>query len=337
MHEIPPIITERVDDIPLLLQPMQRRGLPRLFDDHFPPHGNWTGLSLGWVSPSWLSSIVARGDHRMVHVEPWGAKRLGRLGATTGQAVPPVDGTDARLESVLRRWRDDERWSAFAAALHQHTVRGYALSTARVQVERTRASASATGTEGGLLPCGHSKEYRPDLPQVNVRQAVLEPLGMPLATAVVAGERAADPLSLPGSKRGQARLGRHGLFYGGDGTMASRATRACMAASGDFSLGPRPQGHRTEGECDAALAAVGCGAQPLTPVVRAHPPGEPELSAEGDAYGVAMSQKRDDQMHNWTARRWVVRSVRPAHAASIRNTVRPGNAGQLGLEDARPS
>ena len=30
MHEIPNIITERVDDIPLLLEQMQRMGLPTL-------------------------------------------------------------------------------------------------------------------------------------------------------------------------------------------------------------------------------------------------------------------------------------------------------------------
>src|ERR671931_2506000 len=74
MHETPTIITERVDDIPLLEQ-MQRMGLPTLLDNHFPTHGNWRGLSLGWVSTIWLSSILSRGDHRLVHVEPWVAQR----------------------------------------------------------------------------------------------------------------------------------------------------------------------------------------------------------------------------------------------------------------------
>src|SRR2546426_7939574 len=85
MNEIPNIITERVDDIPLLIEQMQRMGLPTLLDNHFPTHGNWTGLSLGWVSTIWLSSMLSRGDHRMVHVEPWVAKRLWTLGFTTGQ------------------------------------------------------------------------------------------------------------------------------------------------------------------------------------------------------------------------------------------------------------
>ena len=47
MHEIPSIITERVDDILLLLEQRQWMHLPALIDQHFPAHGNWQGLSLG--------------------------------------------------------------------------------------------------------------------------------------------------------------------------------------------------------------------------------------------------------------------------------------------------
>src|ERR1700757_5359766 len=296
MNEISNIITERVDDIPLLIAQMQRMSLPTLFDTHFPPHGNWTGLSLGWVSTIWLSSILSRGDHRMVHVEPWVAKRLWTLGVTTGQAVTRVDFTDDRLEIVLRRLSHDERWGAFEAALNQPTVRVYALSTERVHVDSTSANAYATVRDGGLFQFGHSKDYRPDLPQVKVMQAVLDPLGMPLATDVVSGERADDPLYMPCIERVQASLGRHGLLYVGDCKMASRDTRARIAAPGDFYLCPLPQVQLAEGEFDAALEAVGCGAQPLTPVVRANPQGEPELIAEGYEYCVAMSQKMDDQI-----------------------------------------
>ena len=80
MNDIRNSITERVDDIPLLLEQMQRMGLPTLLDDHFPTHGNWQGLSLGWVTTMWLSSILSRGDHRLVHVAPWVATGCGRFG-----------------------------------------------------------------------------------------------------------------------------------------------------------------------------------------------------------------------------------------------------------------
>src|SRR2546428_10185198 len=106
MNEIPTIITERIDDIPLLLEQMQR-----------------TGLSLGWVSPIWLSAILSRGDHRRGHVEPWVATRLWTLGVTPGQAVTRVDLTDDRRAVVRRRLRHAERASAFASSLHPHTVR----------------------------------------------------------------------------------------------------------------------------------------------------------------------------------------------------------------------
>jgi len=315
MHETPTIITERVDDIPLLLEQMQRMGLPTLLDNHFPTHGNWTGLSLGWVSTIWLSSILSRGDHRLVHVEPWVATRLWTLGVTTGQAVMRVDFTDDRLEIVLRHLSDDTRWAAFESALNQHTVRVYDLATARVHVDSTSASVYATVSEGGLFQLGHSKDNRPDLPQVKVMQAVLDPLGMPLATDVVSGERADDPLYIPCIERVQASLGRHGLLYVGDCKMASRETRARIVAAGDYYLCPLPQVQLAAGEFEAALEAVWNGAHALRPVVREGPTGKPELIAEGYESPVAMSQTVDGKMESWTERRLIVRSVRQAQAA----------------------
>src|SRR5918999_242483 len=217
MNDIQNIISERVDDIPLLLEHMQRMELPTLIDTHFPAHGNWYGLSLGWVSTIWLSSILSRADHRLVHVEPWVANRLFTLQTVTGQAVDRLDFTDDRLESVLRHLSDDTRWAQFESRLNQHTVRVYDLSTERIHVDSTTASAYARVSSEGLFQFGHSKDYRSDLPQVKVMQAVLDPLGMPLATGVVSGERADDPLYVPCLERGGMRLGRGGPFYFGGG------------------------------------------------------------------------------------------------------------------------
>src|SRR6266851_5161117 len=274
MNEIPIIITERVDDIPLLLEQMQRMGLPALLDHHFPPHGNWQGLSLGWVTTIWLSSILSRGDHRLVHVEPWVAKRLWTLRATTGQAVERLDFTDDRLEIVLRSLHDDTRWAAFEAALNQHTVRVYELPTDRVHVDSTSASAYATVSEEGLFQFGHSKDHRPDLPQVKVMQAVLDPLGMPLATDVVSGERADDPLYVPCIERVRASLGRTGLLYVGDCKLASRDTRAWIAGQGDYYLCPLPQVQLAEREWAEAFEALERGEVVLSPVFRASDDGK---------------------------------------------------------------
>src|SRR2546428_8011353 len=274
MHELPTMITERIDDIPLLLEPRQRRGLPTLFDTHFPTHGTGTGLSLGWVSPIWLSAILSRGDHRLVHVEPWGATRLFTLQTVTGQDVERLDFTDDRLESVLRHLRDDNRWGQFESRLHQHTVRVYDLRTERMHVDSTTASAYARVSPEGLLQFGHSKDYRPDLPQGKVMQAVLDPLGMPLATDVVSGERADAPLYVPCIARVQKSLGRSGLLFVGDCKMAAHATRAFIALSGDYYLGPLPQGQLAEGELAVALERVWSGDQALISVLRAQEQGD---------------------------------------------------------------
>jgi len=140
---------------------------------------------------------------------------------------------------------------------------------------------------------------------------------------VVSGERADDPLYMPGIERVQASMGRHGRLDVGDCKMASHDTRARIAAAGDVSLCPLPQVPRNEGECDAALEAVRQGAQVLSSVVREGPQGQPEVIAEGEEYPVAMRRKGAGQEESWTERRLVVRSVRqaPAAEAALRTRV----------------
>ena len=315
MNDIQNIITERVDDIPLLLEHMQRMELPMLIDNHFPAHGNWYGLSLGWVSTIWLSSILSRGAHRLAHVEPWVANRLFTLQTVTGQDVERLDFTDDRLEIALRRLSDDARWAQFENSLNQHTVRVYDLSTERIHVDSTTASAYTSVSEAGLFQFGHSKDDRPDLPQVKVMQAVLAPLGLPLATDVVSGERADDPLYVPCIARVQHSLGRCGLWFVGDGKMAAHATRACIALAGAYYFCPLPQVQQDEGELEEALARGGRGGQALTSVFRESAPGKPKLIAQGYEYGVPMRVEVEGQQREWTERRLVVRSVRQAEAA----------------------
>ena len=316
MNDIQNVTTERIDDIPLLLEQMKRMELPRLIDQYFPAHGNWYGLSLGWVSTIWLSSIVSRGDHRLSHIEPWVSNRLWTLKTTTEQDVERLDFTDDRLEIVLRHFSDDSRWAQFESRLNQHTVRVYDLSTERVHVDSTTASAYTSVSEEGLFQFGHSKDHRPDLPQVKVMQSVLDPLGMPLATDVVSGERADDPLYVPCIKRVQQSLGRSGLLFVGDCKMAARDTRAFIAGAGDYYLCPLPQAQLAEGELDEALARVWSGEQGLSAVWRAPEHGEPKLIAQGYEREVLMNVEVEGTRREWSERRLVVRSVRHAEAAA---------------------
>lgn len=319
MNEKSNIITERVDDIPLLFAQMERMGLAALLDTQFPTHGNWQGLGFGRVATIWFSSILSRGDHCLVHVEPWVAQRQLTLSHLTGEGVRAHECSDDRLEIVLRRLSDDQRWAAFEAALNPYLVRVYDLAMERVHVDSTRASAYTSISDEGLFQFGHSKDHRPDLPQVKIMQAVLDPLGMPLATDVVSGERADDPLYIPCIQQVQQSLGRNGLLVVGDCKMAAQDTRAIMALAGEYDLCPLPQVQLDEGELDEALERVYSGEQDLTEVFRKQDQGDPVLMAQGYEYNRPMSVSVKDTEYQWSERRLVVRSVR--HAESAQGTL----------------
>ena len=226
MAETLTIRSERVDDIPLLVAQLDRMGVQPLLDEHFPTHGNWVGLSLGWVTVVWLTHILSEADHRLNHVEPWAEQRLHTLRGCTGQRVDPLDLSDDRLAAVLEALSDDTRWQAFEGAWTQPLLRVYDLQPERVRLDTTTASGYWRVTEEGLLQCGHSKDHRPDLPQVKVMLSVLDPLGLPVATDVVPGQRADDPLYIPAIARVRESVGRCGLLYVGDGKMGALETRA---------------------------------------------------------------------------------------------------------------
>jgi len=115
-------------------------GVQPLLDSYFPTHGNWKGLSLGWVSTIWLAHILSLGDHRLNHVQGWAEKSLETLKGCTDQAVRALDFADDRLESVLDALSDDLRWQEFEAALNQRLIRVYDQNPQRVRMDSTSAS-----------------------------------------------------------------------------------------------------------------------------------------------------------------------------------------------------
>src|SRR3989441_11619585 len=62
------IITERVDDVALLIGQMITMGLPEALDRHIPRHWKQRGLRWGWTAVIWLAHSVTAGDHRKLAV-----------------------------------------------------------------------------------------------------------------------------------------------------------------------------------------------------------------------------------------------------------------------------
>jgi transposase len=211
MKEALNIETERIDDLPLLLAQMQRMNLAELLDKHFPTNGNREGLSLGWVSVIWLSHILSQADHRMNRVQEWASRRLETLQGC-GTSLTPQDFTDDRLADVLRYLSDDDQWQACEQELMGQLLRVYDMQAQRVRIDTTTASSYADVNDQGLLQLGHSKDHRPDLPQLKVVLASLDPWGMPLASEVLSGEHADDPVYLPIIARVRDGLQQSGLL-----------------------------------------------------------------------------------------------------------------------------
>jgi transposase len=329
------MITARVDDMPLLLAQLARMGVQPLLDEHFPTHGNWVGLSLGWVTVIWLTHILSEANHRLNHVEPWVEQRLHTLRSCTGQPVHPVDLRDDRLAGVLEVLSQDAPWHAFEGAFTQQWLRGYELQPERVRLDSTTASGYWRVTEDGRFQCGHRKDHRPDLPQVQVRRSVLDPLGWPVATDIVPGPRADDPLYLPAVTRVRESIGRWGLLYVGDGHMAALETRASLQAGGDFYGCPLAAIQRPPHVLADDLGPMASGQQPLTRITRLTATGTRQPRADGDERLEPLSAEVAGHLVAWTARRLVVRSrhLARAGATALRARLAKARAAVTALND----
>ena len=315
MNEPLTITTERVDDIALLLAQMQRMGITCLLDAHFPTHGNHQGLSLGMVTTIWLTHILSQADHRMNRVQPWAERRLETLRGCSDASLEVRDLADDRLANVLGHLSDDERWRAFEQDLTGHLVRVYDLHADCVRLDSTTASSYGAVSEDGLLQWGHSKDHRPDLPQLKVMLATLDPLGLPLATEVLSGERADDPLYLPAIARVRACLKTVGLLYVGDCKMAALDTRASIQAAGDYYLCPLSALQVPPERLAQQVATLRANSQPLLTVERTGADGQTHQIALGYEDSQTITAQLEGVSSTWTERRLLVRSQAAAVAA----------------------
>jgi transposase len=303
-------------DLPVLWATFQRLDLPATLDRHFPTPQNWKGpLTPGEVLAIWLLFVVSQGDHCLNHVEPWVADHQGTLSSLLGKAVLPTDAHDDRLADWLSRLGIGTSFAAVERDLNQQTIRVYQLPTDLVRIDTTTANSYADVlSKQGILQFGHSKDD-PDRPQVKIAAAILDPLGMPLATAVVPGNWADDPLYIPAIQSVRQSLGSGGRTYVGDCKMAALGTRAFVAAGGDFYLCPLAETQLSRAERHDLLQPVWAGTQPLQPVCRPGIAGQPdELVAEGFSVAVELTATVGEKEVCWTERRWLVRSVAYARA-----------------------
>src|SRR5262252_5378043 len=306
------IITERVDDVALLIGQMVKMGLPEVLDRHIPRHWRQRGLSWGWTAVIWLAYILTEGDHRKVSVETYLKGMQQTLRHLTAQVIEPLDLSDDRLSHLLTHLSKPAYWHQIERDLNERSIEIYDLSQDVIRCDATTVSGEHEVTAGGLLQFGHSKDD-PTRPQIKVMIGALDPVGMPLATDVLSGERADDGLYLPLIERIRTGLQTTGLLWVGDCKMSALDTRAYLARHHDWYLSPLPLTGATATAMDAWITAgvTKREAGELTRIWRTNDRGHEVLAAEGYEFERTCCTPVDDM--TWSERVLVVRS--PMHAA----------------------
>lgn len=258
-------VYERVDDIPLLLSLMIKMQLPYILDKHLGNHGHQKGLSNGWVSVLWLTYILSQGKHTKMHVQEWAMKRQYLLQELTGEQIRAEDFTDDSLGVILKRLSSEDIWHRIEAELWQSSLVIHQVPLKGVRLDSTTSYGYHKTSAEGVMQQGYSKDHRPDLAQLKLMLAVAEPSGVPIASDIVAGERADDPLYVPLIQRVRQILrGTQGLLYTGDSKMAAIATRANMVAHNDCYLTVLPHTGETAQQWEEWLDALIEGNQTAT-------------------------------------------------------------------------
>jgi len=233
------IMTERVDDVALLIGQMVKMGLPEVLDKHIPRHWKQRGISWGWTAVIWLAYILTEGDHRKVSVETYIKGMIHTLRQLTAQDIALLDFSDDRLGHLLKHLSKPRYWHKIERDLHARSIEVYDLSQDVIRCDATTVSGDHEVTEAGLLQFGQSKDD-PTRPQIKVMMGSLDPLGMPLATDVLSGERADDGLYIPLMARIRAGLNKTGLLFVGDCKMSALDSRTHVVGHHDYSLSPLP-------------------------------------------------------------------------------------------------
>jgi len=109
-----------------------------------------------------------------------------------------------------------EVWEPLERQITQRMVRVYELPTERVRLDTTTAKVYGGSDLSVLFQRGHSKDHRPDLRQLKVMLASLDPLGVLVGADVVPGNTADDGLYVPMIARLRSTLPPKGLLYIGD-------------------------------------------------------------------------------------------------------------------------
>lgn len=228
---------ERVDELPVLFGLLKQMSIQSIVDKVIEPHGNWQGLSPGWVVIIWLMHVLSEQNHLMEPVQQWVRQHLVTLRGLTKQPVTELDFTDDRLALCLLYLHCDKDWQRIEEQLGARLIRVYDLEMGLPRLDATVGTVHHNPAEHTLFQVGKAKTGQYET-QFKLMLASLDPLGLPLVVDVKPGNRADDPLYVPSYQRAKQVLDRNGVLVVGDSKMSALTTRGTIVAGQDYDLTP---------------------------------------------------------------------------------------------------
>ena len=305
---------ERVDDLPLLLAVMMQMNLHKILDNHIPVHWKQRNLSWGLTCIIWLAYILSEGDHRKVSVREYVKKLSVTLSSIVKQKIDELDFTDDRLGVLLKYLSKKSYWEKIEKDLSERTIEAYELPAGTVRCDATTVSGYHEIEQDSLFQRGVSKD-NPKLPQIKIMTGALDPLGMPLASDIVSGEKADDILYRPVIERINEYLKNNDVIYVGDSKMSSVETRLYIKGIDKHYLCPLPQTGNTAKNMKLWIK-IGMlkGRENELNEVYAKKDDKEKLIARGYEFDRTVSGEVDGENIEWTERVLIVNS--PSYAKS---------------------
>lgn len=281
--------TERLDDLPVLIEWLKQMKVDAIIDDHTHAHRLWGGISKGALGMTWIAHMIMTGDHRKVRLNELLQRNRRSLGVMLGSEVRASEFNDDRLGRLLTDLGREETAEAIEREMNAHCLRYYRLPTEQATVRLDTTSVAVHGDDdgSGVIAYGYSKDHRPDLRQFKVLMATLDPLGMPLLTQLVAGNSSDDGCYVPAYEEAIKTTGKD-IMVIGDSKMSALATRAHLHSGGSRYVTPLAMVGKTKADMAQWVDAAVAGTVALT---RVH-------SASGDAIGRGYEVVREQTYHD---------------------------------------
>ena len=149
MEEGQKVETERIDDLPVLIEWLQQMKVAAIIDDHTQAHGLWGGIRKGVVGMTGRAHLIMTGDQREVRLNEMLQGNRRSLGVRLGCEIREREVNDDRLGRLLTDLGRGETAEDLDREMSAHCIRYSRLKTEKATVRLDTTSVAVQGDDDG--------------------------------------------------------------------------------------------------------------------------------------------------------------------------------------------